>query len=496
MVSRKTTFQIIVIICIISFLGLQTVQFVFEPELVAIDDLKTNLQIVSNVTKPEIRSEPVKNITLPIKPKIPNLRGRDISTISKDACPNMKLEECLGGGKFGSVLRATCRPANAPSFQAAVKFGKFWHVPEDKTKDKAATANAPKEVLLWNSGPRSVDVELSVILKAPESRNIYKLHGLTYISIPDLITFQALHNHTTSDQKKIAKCLDPKAIELLLDTEDTSKYLLTHDNTVKALVLEYTGEPAFWSVLRAHVLVNRKWEIGRPHEVETKYPKYYHHFYDVMLGIAEGLSAIHSVSIAHKDLDVSGKNILLKEDDKGVTAYLMDLGVSEQCLSGAYWKLIQKIEMYEFANTLYLSCYRRDVFLDGGEVHHPNLKCSQSKVTSDAMQTLRQHHAANHVGALLDSVVGNGDKAGARFHINPDGSGVHVTSQCRQDVLMDELMYDIWQPVLNETLPIYPWDKVIQRLTALRDIDPEYFKPQNTLAIGAGISNSHRRRLR
>eukprot|EP00736_Rhodelphis_marinus_P002441 Rmarinus@m.18465 len=387
-----------------------------------------------------------------------------------EVCTELVLDQCLGGGKFGAVFSAKCTfRSNGQVKDVAVKYGKWWHT-SDKDKKKK------QQAVLWASGRKALQQELEMLKLAHDDpshpgksfRNIYRLFGVHNIPLSQLRQLE--DNTSNSNRKQLSKCLDPKAIGLL-DTVSEQEY--PEKVSVQSLILEYAGEQSFWHVLRSHTRLGSSWQIGPPAEMRHQFPEYYAGMYDIMIGFAKGLKRLHSIRMAHKDLDIAGKNAMLKTDDHGVTAFLIDLGVSDTCEADT-WETIHRIEMYDFANILYVGCYRRDTWPAGGEVHHTLLKCSSSKKLEEAVQKLQKYHIKNHVGALVDSQTGANDKKGSRIQ-SDSGQAKSVTNYCTMKQGMDELMYDIWQPALVPKMPAISWDEVIFRLEELKAENPAFY---------------------
>ena len=93
-----------------------------------------------------------------------------------------------------------------------------------------------------------------------------------------------------------------------------------------------------------------------------------HSAWELLLGLAHGMRAMHARRVVHRDLTEPGKNVQLKRDGRGLTTALVDFSQSEQCApptrgegggGGGGGGGARAIDTYAFGNVLYFACYGR-----------------------------------------------------------------------------------------------------------------------------------------
>jgi hypothetical protein len=188
------------------------------------------------------------------------------------------------------------------------------------------------------------------------------------------------------------------------------------------------------------------------------------HAATVLLGVARGLSVLHKARVVHRDLTEPGKNALLKRDEIGLTAAIIDFSQAERCPTG-HGATARAVDMYGFGNMLYFACY--------GRVARslPWTQYSCSGTSASGLRDLAMRHAS--------------------IHPNRQAAHPSLFNRCHHRVapLLDDLMIYSWAPALAAAAAVgsstaadgelgtgtavnrlnHTWEEILQKLEAVRE---------------------------
>ena len=199
-----------------------------------------------------------------------------------------------------------------------------------------------------------------------------------------------------------------------------------------------------------------------------------HSAWELLLGLAHGMRAMHARRVVHRDLTEPGKNVQLKRDSRGLTTALVDFSQSEQCApatrgegggggggsgGGGGGAGARAIDTYAFGNVLYFACYGRVRRTVPWTKHSCDLP-------RQGLLELRARHAADRPAGPADAAATFNRCATA---LQPQ---------------LDELMRYCWQPALDAA------DALLAKPDASRDGGGRASAAAERLPAGAGCNHS------
>lgn len=180
---------------------------------------------------------------------------------------------------------------------------------------------------------------------------------------------------------------------------------------------------------------------GRPERLRRRYPQYANELIDIFIGIAKGWKILHNASLIHRDLCVPGKNMLVRRDSRGVTGTIIDVGGAYYCPKPEQQDALafaKKIEMYQYGNMIYQSCF--------GRRPHTRIKFHHNECGYDHRDadTYRKTHAETH-------------------EMRPE------YFRCTNGKVVKTLLDGLFNPVLESRPATLTWDDVIKLLEHVKD---------------------------
>eukprot|EP00736_Rhodelphis_marinus_P013320 Rmarinus@m.3659 len=398
---------------------------------------KTNIPIVQETQAPVVPgnigagAKADKVAAAPVPNLVKKVYEKDHSAILKNAlveraCHQLSLGKCLGGGTFGFVFEGACTrcqeggelAAACVVEKVAVKYPKWWLKDKDKHQ-------------YWMQGRNRWEKELemmALIRKKGAPRNIAALLGVANTTLSKIV-----------EKDKSGSCVNSVAASTLLEANGG-------EIAIPGMVIEKSP------IGSIHKFLGRK-------KYRQKYKEVSNAMLDVFIGVAKGHQFLHSLDIVHKDLDVIGKNILVKKDEKGPTAMFIDFGVSVRCNKEKDYKGVggKAIEMYEFGNMIYKGCFGVDVYPTGGNATHNTFRCSASQ-SETGLTKIRKAHQGNHK-PFFDA---------------------KAKAQCRELESYKEIMELLWSPVVNSATDVgklqsTTWEDIIAKLESIKKKQPKFF---------------------
>lgn len=273
------------------------------------------------------------------------------------------LTSCLGAGTYGTVLA-----------------GSLPHRGEGLPEQMVL--KVPKQIGRW--GERHISNELRAIAAMHRSRNIVRLHGIVYVPLSWLAQ-KAIEGRREAKNRGRSgagctgrerggtrclswECLNHTDIRDVMAGKNVSDaaQTVTQRGAVLAMVLERLPPGRILSLERAlrsdsHRLDEyskrpgvdpirlREWQMAL---FQTKVEKARRDAgltvpqrrvvskqstaaWDLLIGLARGYERMHEAMVVHRDLVLSGKNVLLKSDKAGITSVLMDFSAARKCPVGS-----------------------------------------------------------------------------------------------------------------------------------------------------------------
>eukprot|EP00736_Rhodelphis_marinus_P013956 Rmarinus@m.10322 len=381
---------------------------------------------------------------------------------SSRSCARIVTEKCVAAGGYGLLLKADCYPSDfGVTHNVAMKIPHWWK--DGKLFQQGFSAiqrEAELQAFLWSEATANSDLRRHVLL----ARNI------------ELLTLDEVKEVGTQDGCSM------KSNVPILDT-------LPSSTRVTSIISDY-----YDNLLSLSDIINAKSHtlFATPTELRKMHPMPVFFMYDLFLGVAKGLRALHGLQILHKDIAQPGSNILVTEDHVGYTAVLFDLGVSMRCEDLAHAQnvfYLKKMEMYLFGNMLHVACHRKSVWIHGGLAGTGPLACDATTKIKKKMKKLSRFHVLNH---QTEGKEGHKLAKETRYDDEEDSdiSKLYVTEQelfklhdnlletsfCESEELVN-LMMELWRPCLfDPDDPALEWDTVIETLERLKAQGKEFYE--------------------
>ena len=276
---------------------------------------------------------------------------------------HLLLTSCLGAGTYGTVLA-----------------GSLPHHGEGLPEE--VVLKVPRQIGRW--GESHLVNELRAIAAMHRSRNIVRLHGVVYVPLWWLAqraregrreakkrgrSGRGCTGHERGGTRCISwECLNSTDIRNVMAGKNVSgkAQTVTQRGAVLAMVLErlppgrvlsleralrsdssgldgYMKRPGVDPIMLRDLQMayfqtkveKARRDSGLTVPQRRVVSKQSTAAWDLLIGLARGYERMHEAMVVHRDLVLSGKNVLLKSDKAGITSVLMDFSAARKCPAGS-----------------------------------------------------------------------------------------------------------------------------------------------------------------